>query len=237
VAFQSTREGDAGIWWQRADGTDTATRLTRPGPGAVHVPQSFSPDGRHLVYDEIKAGRITIWDLSIAEQKATPLVPSDSLAPSDAAFSPDGRWLAYSILPGTPATAIVYVEPYPRTGARYQISKDSEDGHHPVWSRDGRELFYTPGPGNRFHAVPITTTPTFAFGDTVLIPRPFLNAPPTAERTYDTTTDKRVLGLRMDVGPTDGPCHRKCRWCSTGSKVESTCADFAEAVMYASSSS
>ncbi len=205
VAFQSTREGDAGIWWQRADGTDTATRLTRSGAGAVHVPQSFSPDGRHLIYDEIKGGRVAMWDLSITDQKTTPLVSSDSLATSDATFSPDGRWLAYTILPGTPAQAIVYVEPYPRTGARYQISKDSEDGHHAVWSRDGKELFYTPGPGNRFLSVPITTTPTFAFGDAVLIPRPFVNAPPTAERTYDTTTDKRVLGLRMDVGPDGRP--------------------------------
>ena len=205
VAFQSTREGDSGIWWQRADGTDTATRLTRPGPGAAHVPQSFSPDGRHLIYDEVKDGHVAVWDLSIADQKATPLSSTDSLATSDATFSPDGKWLAYTALPGTPATAIVYVEPYPRTGARYQISKESEDGHHPVWSRDGKELAYTPGPGNRFHVVPITTAPAFGFGDAVLLPRPFVNAPPSAERTYDMTVDKRVLGLRMDVGPDGRP--------------------------------
>jgi eukaryotic-like serine/threonine-protein kinase len=205
VAFQSTREGDAGIWWQRADGSDAATRLTRPGPEAAHVPQSFSPDGLHLIYDEIKADRVNVWDLSIADGKATPFLSIDSLAPSDATFSPDGRWLAYSILPSTPRNAVVYVEPYPRTGARYQISKESEDGHHPAWSRDGKEIFYTPGPGNRFLGVPTTTTPTFAYGEAVLIPRPFLNAPPSAERTYDTTTDKRVLALRMDVGPDGRP--------------------------------
>ena len=99
----------------------------------------------------------------------------------------------------------MYVEPYPRTGARYQISKESEDGHHPVWSRDGKELAYTPGPGNRFHVVPITTAPAFGFGDAVLLPRPFVNAPPSAERTYDMTVDKRVLGMRMDVGPDGRP--------------------------------
>lgn len=36
---------------------------------------------------------------------------------------------------------VVYVEPFPRTGARYQISRD-DDGHHAVWSRDGR-TFHT----------------------------------------------------------------------------------------------
>ena len=30
VAFQSDREGDLGIFWQRADGSDAAQRLTKP---------------------------------------------------------------------------------------------------------------------------------------------------------------------------------------------------------------
>ena len=205
VAFQSTREGDTGIWWQRADGTDTAARLTRPGPGTGHVPQTFSPDGRHLIFDEVKGDRVTMMDLSLATGTVTPLSLPESHAPSDANFSPDGRWLVYSVLPLSPATAVVYVEPYPPTGARYQISKQADDGHHAVWSRDGKELFFTPGPGNRFYRVPVTTTPTFAFGEAVHIQRPFVNAPPTAERTYDVTGDGRFLGLRMDVGADGKP--------------------------------
>jgi hypothetical protein len=39
----------------------------------------------------------------------------------------------------------VYLRPFPLTGAVYQVSKN-DDGHHPWWSRDGRELFYVPGP-------------------------------------------------------------------------------------------
>lgn len=205
VAFQSTREGDAGIWWQRADGTDTAGRLTRPQSGVAHVPQSFSPDGRHLLFDENKGDWVTLWDLSIADRKVAPVPTPDSQVTSDATFSPDGRWVAYTVRPQNPAMAIVYVEPYPPTGARYQISKQAEDAHHPAWSRDGRELFYTPGPGNRLLSVPIATTPSFAFGDPVLIPRPFVNAPPAAERTYDVTGDTRILGLRMDVEPDGQP--------------------------------
>ena len=46
VAFQSDREGDAAVFWQSADG-GTAERLTTPaGRGAVHVPESWSPDGQ-----------------------------------------------------------------------------------------------------------------------------------------------------------------------------------------------
>ena len=199
VAFQSSREGDRGIWWQRADGADTAVRLTRPGPNAAHVPQSFSPDGRHLLFDEITDNKVTLWDWSLADGKSQQIAIPDTDITTDATFSPDGKWFAYTTRPLV-AQAMVYVEPYPPTGARYQISSPGEDGHHPVWSRDGKQLFYTPGPGNRFHAKPITTTPEFAFGDTVLIPRPFVNAPPSSERTYDTLPDGRILSLRTDVG-------------------------------------
>jgi serine/threonine-protein kinase len=207
VAFQSTREGDAAIWWQRADGTDTPSRLTRPEKGVAQVPQAFSPDGRHLILDQVTAGQVTMWDLSMTDHKLTPMAtPQSSDASSDATFSPDGKWLAYTVRPITTAQSILYVDAYPLTGAsRYQISLPSDDGHHPAWSRDGKELFYTPGPGNRFYAVKITTTPAFAFSDPVSITRPFVNAPPTTDRTYDVTADGRFLALRADVGADSKP--------------------------------
>ncbi|HYE86718.1 MAG TPA: protein kinase, partial [Vicinamibacterales bacterium] len=203
VAFQSTRDG-GGIWWQRADGADTATRLTKPAPGATHVPQSFSPRDQHLLFDEVKDGKVTLWDLTIADGGIRQIPIPESTATSDATLSPDGRWLAYTVRPLT-AQAVVYVEPYPPTGARYQLSLPGEDGHHAVWARDGKQLFYTPGPGNRFHAKSIMTVPEFAFGDAEMIMRPFINAPPSSERTYDTTLDNRILSLRADVGPDGRP--------------------------------
>ena len=42
VAFQSDREGDLGIFWQRADGSGAAERLTKPEQGTSHVPESWS---------------------------------------------------------------------------------------------------------------------------------------------------------------------------------------------------
>jgi serine/threonine-protein kinase len=205
VAFQSNREGDAGIWWQRADGSDQATRITRAESGAYQIPESWSPDGKHLLLDEVRSDRVSLLDFSVATGKTTVFASLDSEVPSDAQFSPDGRWVVYSIRPSAKAQAVVYVEPYPSSGARYQISKEAEDGHHAVWSTDGRQLYYTPGPGNRFLSVPISTTPSFSFGETTLIPRVFVNAPPNVSRTYDVTRDGRFLGLRADVGPNGQP--------------------------------
>jgi hypothetical protein len=95
------------------------------------------------------------------------------------------------------------VQPFPPTGAKFQISKTSADGHHPVFSRDGRELFYVPGPG-QFEAVAITTTPSFGFGNPVPLPRTFGSASPMTERTLDVTPDGRILGL-TDAQATAAP--------------------------------
>ena len=49
VAFQSDREGDLGIFSQRADGTGPVERLTTPDQGVAHIPDSVSPDGETVI--------------------------------------------------------------------------------------------------------------------------------------------------------------------------------------------
>jgi hypothetical protein len=58
----------------------------------------------------------------------------------DAAFSPDGHWLAYVSNEGGPNQ--VFVQPFPGGPAagKWQIS--NEVGRYPLWSHNGRELFY-----------------------------------------------------------------------------------------------
>jgi hypothetical protein len=112
--------------------------------------------------------------------------------PINAAFSPDGAWVAYQS--GEFARDNVFVQPFPPTGATIQISRN-EDAHHPVWSRDGKELFYIPGP-NLFAVRVITTRPNFAFGDPVPIPRGFSEGTsPANQRNYDILPDGRWVGV------------------------------------------
>ena len=70
-------------------------------------------------------------------------------------FSPDGRWLAY--VSNESGRFEVYVQAYPGPGGKWPIS--IEGGNEPLWSRDGRELFYREG--NRMMAVAVRTVPTF----------------------------------------------------------------------------
>jgi Tol biopolymer transport system component len=197
VAFQSDREGDLGIFWQRADGAGTAERLTKADEGVSHIPESWAPDGERFLYNAGKGGATSLWVFSLKDRKAARFdaVESPARVLTGAVFSPDGRWVAYASQEGR-ASSAVYVQPFPSTGAKYQISKNADNGHHPMWSPDGAELLFNAGPGAWLNAVRITTQPSFTAGEAMLVPRPFQGVTANFERPYDISRDgQHFLGL------------------------------------------
>jgi serine/threonine-protein kinase len=193
VAFGSSQQGKPGIFWQAADGTGVAERLTTAAAGEdVHLPTSWSPDGNTLVFEIPKNGDWGLWALSAkGERKAEPLVDLPGSLQRNAEFSPDGRWFAY--LSNEAKSEQVYVQPFPPTGAKYQISR--EHSHAPVWSPNGKELFYYDVDARKLVAVTIQTQPSFSFG--VPVPLPFEGMLQQGfERQYDVSPDgKRFLVL------------------------------------------
>jgi Tol biopolymer transport system component len=190
VAFQSDREGDLGIFWQPADGLRPAERLTKPEPGASHVPDSWSPSGDRLLFSETKGGSVTLWMYSIQDRKSTPFGDIKSVLPIDAAFSPDGRWVAYQA--GQPGNNAVYVQPFPSTGSKYQVSKGN--AHHPAWSRDGKELVFNPATALPL-VVRVSATPSFQVTEPVQLPTKGNESGPASIRNYDIMPDGRVIGV------------------------------------------
>ena len=96
ITFQSDREGDRGIFWQLADGTGPPERLTKKPDSLVTElrPDAWSPDGKTLALSVTPPlqWRIFTW----ATGGAQALQPFSAFPARFSAFSPDGKWLAYS---------------------------------------------------------------------------------------------------------------------------------------------
>jgi serine/threonine-protein kinase len=202
VAFQSDREGDLAIFWQTADGKEPPKRLTKPDSGSSHVPESWSPKGDRFLFSITKGFDVSLWAFSLEEGKATPFGDVHSSNPIGAVFSPDGRWVAYT---GTERSlSTVYVQPFPATGAKFQLLAKGDNPHEVVWSPDGKALFYNPRPGG-FESVSITTEPSFTFGNAVAVPKKFQLGPANARRAYDITPGGKFVGLIPTGQTASGP--------------------------------
>ncbi len=198
VAFQSDREGDFGIFWQKADGTGTAERLMdKPEQGITHIPDSWSRDGKRFSYTAVKGSGSAVWIYSIEDKKATVFAEKAGAFIGRSAFSPDGEWLAYQST--ETGTGQVFVQPFPATGARYPVVA----GGQPFWSRDGRQLFYNPAAG-QIAVVGITTRP-FALGEPTRLPggtSGLLSRNPASDpRVWDITGNGKLIGI-TDAGDT-----------------------------------
>jgi eukaryotic-like serine/threonine-protein kinase len=187
VAFQSDREGDLGIFWQSADGSGTAERLTKPEQGVAHIPDSWSPDAQRFSFTAMKGNQAAVWIFSLQDKKEALFAQMSSAALRWSAFSPDGHWLAYQS--NETGGNQIWVQPFPATGAKFPIV----GGGHPFWSPDGKELFYNSG-ANQTSVVSVTTRPTFSFGVPARVPDGIQNrAPNTTPRGSDITPDGKYF--------------------------------------------
>jgi serine/threonine-protein kinase len=194
IVFQSDREGDLALFQQRADGSGTAERVTKPDADSEHIPNSWSPDGKTLLFTIRKASVGSLWMLSLRDKKSAPYGNVQNPDPIDAVFSPDGRWVAYTSWEAS--QRYIFVQPFPATGARHQVPTIAD--HGPLWSRDGKELLYIIGPG-RMGSVPVTFQPGVAFGNAVEVFRGANNAPIYA-RSYDIAADGQRIIRQITAG-------------------------------------
>ncbi|HET7435547.1 MAG TPA: protein kinase [Thermoanaerobaculia bacterium] len=129
--------------------------MMKPATSSVYA-QAWSPANDVVLYraEEPSTG-FDVLALSLHGGETTPYLnaPTDE---SQAQFSPDGRWVAYAS--SESGRHEVYVQPYPATGAKWQVS--TEGGEQPRWRRDARELFYL-APDRRLMSVPIDVPGAF----------------------------------------------------------------------------
>jgi prepilin-type processing-associated H-X9-DG protein len=198
VAFASGEAGRRSVYWVPSDGSAREPQSVDSGV-AIANPDAWLADGQLLLTARVPGAE---WDIRVAPVASGS--PRDVVATKDfekdATTSPDGRWFAYeSNRSGRP-------EIWGRAlsgGAAVRLSENG--GKAPVWSRDGRELFYIQG--DKLMAIAVTPgREGLAFKAAVelfALPRVlFGQGLDGSSRSYDVAPDGRFLVIQP-TPPTD----------------------------------
>jgi serine/threonine-protein kinase len=186
--------GATNLYWQAADGTGTAERLTT-GVN-TQQPLTFTPDGKSLIFRELDgASGFGVLNVLPLEGDRTPKplmhMPVNVV---HAALSWDGHWMAYQSTES--GRDDIHIRPFPAVeSGHWQISTDG--GSRPVWAPSSHELFYL---DSRYRLTSVS-----------LQPKPFVISKPSAaavlpsgfpqplgpQRSYDVSPDgQRFVAVR-----------------------------------------
>jgi serine/threonine protein kinase/Tol biopolymer transport system component len=138
-----------GISFARADGVGRPELLTESKE--FQYPSAFSPDGKWLAFYQGGPQGWELWTVPVEHEGVKlkagkpELYQRTSSGSRDATFSADGRWLAYSS--NESGSSQVYVRAFSDIGGKWQIS--SNGGTSPVFSRNGKNLFFFDVPDDR----------------------------------------------------------------------------------------
>jgi serine/threonine-protein kinase len=188
---------DGSIFWQAPDGSGRPELLAERH--SVTAPYAFSKDDRFLVFrEDSPATGHDLLMLSLADRKVQPLLntPANEL---NAEISPDGRWLAFES--DESGVHEIYVRPFPDVNAgRWQVS--TAGGRTPLWSRDGRELYFL-GLDSAMMAARVETTTAFVSGAPVRLfaHHNYVGGASSIGRTYDQSPDGRFLMIKPAPSP------------------------------------
>lgn len=135
IAYVSDADGDEQLWVMGTDGSD-ARQLTSGIVGMKYAPV-WSPDSERIVFSD-KEGRV--WLVTVASGERREVVDDPQGQLTDYTFSPDGRWLAFT-LPEPSGFSSVHVHDR-RDGTTRRVTSELWNDFSPVWGPKGDYLFY-----------------------------------------------------------------------------------------------
>jgi Tol biopolymer transport system component len=187
VFYSSTGGRLSGIYWKSADGIGEAEFLASKPDGAI-LPWSLSHDGKILAVVEFNLSSLglDIGVLSMEGKREIKELLQEKYIELEPQISPDGRYMAYQS--DESGKGEIYVRSFPDVNkGKWQVS--SSGGNSPLWSPDGRELFYRSGDATM--AVDVETQPTFKRG----------NPKTLFQGTYFSGTSGKMVTTPWDIHP------------------------------------
>ena len=190
----------SGLVWRAADGTGEVETLVPDGPTPL-TPYAWSADGSTLVANTSSPTADILTVAMQGEHSVEPILVTE-FGEFRPAVSSDGRWMAHSS--NESGHTEIYVRPFPNVNdGRYLISTGG--GNSPVWSPDGRELFYRNG--DAMMVVSVSADPAFVAGTPEVLFRGAYSGgvQGSAGRVYDIAPDgERFLMIRQGTAEETG---------------------------------
>ncbi len=198
IVYALLRTGEYSVCRKAADGTGEVEKLGS-SPDRMLLPWSFSSNGKALAMTEWVGARGSIGVLSMEGNRARkPLLHHEKYSESAPEISPDGQWIAYAS--DESGWNEVYVRPFPDVDkGKWQVS--TSGGGSPLWSPDGRELFFLSGESAM--AIAVETKPVFNPGTPrTLFRRANLRAGVTTGMPWDIHPDGKRFLMMKEAGAT-----------------------------------
>jgi len=159
IIYFSDQE-DFGIYRRQADGAGEVEKLISQAGNQI-FPYSITRDGKFLLIDELAAWTNSdIGMLSLEDGREKTLLLHAEYNESGAMISPDGEWIAYTSEES--GDREVFIRSFPEVDER-RLPVSNGGGVCPLWSPDGRELFYLSA-DNHVMAVSVKTEPSLSLG-------------------------------------------------------------------------
>jgi len=211
IAYASERNGQARIYAKPADGSGQEELAFDMNRGAW--PLDWTKDGQFLLFTQVGQKNLEIGILPLSGPKKPASLFPIQRGERSCQVSPDGRWMAYS----SPETGRyeIYVQAFPGLGEKALISTDG--GNQPLWSRDGRELFYI-APDRMLLAVRVASGAAFESG----LPNPLFRVPDIGDlvtkQSYCVSADGRFLFNALQQSAQDAPMVVIMNWAAAAQR-------------------
>ena len=203
LIFNSTRDGVSGLYQKPANGATPERLLYKSEPRSLLAVRDWSHDGRFVLFDKNPASGASrdLWVMPLSgDRKPFPYLVS-GFDKSQAALSPNARWVAYVSIESGLLQVVVQPFPDPSKG-KWQVSTDG--GIRPRWRADGKELYYQNRSGE-IVAVSVTTDQQFEVGkSTPLFRTSFTFQSPPIAFPYDAAPDGERFVISEPIGPVSG---------------------------------
>ena len=158
VSYSSRRDGHVSLWRRRADGVGSEELIVDPAGRSV-LDARWSADGAWLVAAVTGPPSRDIMVMRLGSDTALQPLLAESYDEIKPSLSPDGRWLAYQSR--ETGDWEIFVRPFPAVDeGKWQMSQGG--GTDPLWSGNGRELFYRSDDGDAVHVADMSRGPALA---------------------------------------------------------------------------